>query len=440
MAGDLQVLLLVLVAASGFVALAAPDLRAQTINWEGRIEKQEAARMPLWVERMLLVGDLGRLEPLAREGEGILVDDLELSGHFRVVGQLAADLRGPDSDIPRSKGQDILATVDGRLEESGEGLRFTGRLRDFPQGRLIGSWTYEIEGGEMRPMIHEFADQVVLLLTGEAGIARTQLACICGASNAREVFVLDYDGHGHRQATRDRSTNLSPSWSPVDDLVAYTSFKRGEADLYAVNPRTGNTYGISHYPGLDTAPAWSPDGRWLAVTLSKEGGNPDIYLIRRNGEIVKRLTFHPGIDTSPSFSPTGRQIVFMSDRMGSPQIFVMDADGLDVARIATGQTYVDSPAWSPRGDRIAYAAYVDHHFDIFVVRFDGTDEIRLTEGAGSNENPRWAPDGRHLVFSSSRDGQRAVYIMNADGTGQRRVTPSEMECFYPTWSPSPPLP
>lgn len=434
------------VAAGLLVAgLLAPGLlpvegNAQTIDWRIRIERREAARIPLWVERLLLVGDLTRLEPVAREIEGILVDDLELSGHFRVTGQLAADLAGPGSSIPRSKGKEILATVEGRLEESAGVLSLTGRLSDFPEGKLIGEWVYPVTPETVREVVHTFADRIVLQLTGEPGVARTRLACVCRAADAREIHVVDYDGHGLRALTHDGSTDLAPAWSPVDPLIAYTSFKRGEADLFAVNAESGASYTISRYPGLDTAPSWSPDGRWLAVTLSRDAGNPEIYLIRRNGEIVRRLTHHPGIDSSPCFAPTGRQIAFMSDRTGSPQLFLMDTDGLNVRRLPITQSYADSPAWSPRGDRIAYAAWIDGHFDIFVVRVDGTDEVRLTEGPASNENPRWSPDGRQIVFSAVDGRTRSVQVMHVDGTGKRRVTPEEMDCFYPAWSPAPPAP
>lgn len=419
------------------LALLATARALAVIEWEAGAEKG-GMRQPIWLEPFTISGDTGRLDPMSKAGENILLDDLLLSGHFRVDGPVAADLGPRDVWVARSKGPDLTAVVIGRLESGPEGVRFVGRVLAHPSEKLIFERQYPV-AKEIRPVMHAFCDDIVLHLTGEAGIARTRIACICAASKSREVLVVDYDGHGPKLVTKDNSANLAPAWSPVDPMIAYTSFKRGEADLYAVNPETGQTFDVSHYPGIDSAPAWSPDGRLLAVTLAIKS-NPDIYLIRRNGEIVERLTFDPAIDTSPCFSPTGRQIAFTSSRLGSPQLFIMDSDGLNVTRLPIPHTYTDSPAWSPRAEgtgRIAYAARLGAAFDIFVTTPDGGSVTQLTFGQGSNENPRWAPDGRHIVFSSTRGGKRGIYVMLADGSNQRRLTPADRDCFYPTWSPRP---
>lgn len=407
------------------------------IEWEVGAEKG-GARQPIWLDPITTSGGDKKLGSVAKAGEAVLVDDLILSGYFRVDGPVAADLAPRGEEVARSKGPDLTAIVSGRLESgTGGGARFVGRVVSHPGEKLIFERVYPVNG-EVRPVMHAFADDIVLHLTGEQGLARTRIACVCSASKAREVLVFDYDGFGARQLTRDSSSNIGPSWSPVDPIIAYTSFKRGEADLYAVNADDGKGYAISQRPGLDTAPAWSPDGRFLAVTLSFKDRNPDVYIVRRNGEIVERLTFHPGIDTSPCFSPTGREVAFVSDRLGAPRIFITDAEGLNASPLPVSQTFVDSPAWSPRGDRIAYAARTGSgNYDIFVATLDGSIVEQLTNGAGSSENPRWSPDGRQIVFSSSRSGERAVYVMLADGSNQRRLTPKDQVCFYPTWSPRP---
>ncbi len=420
---------------AAFLLMPAASARA-IIEWEAGIEKG-GIRQPIWLDPFTTEGDGQKLDPMRKDGESVLLDDLILSGYFRVDGPVAADLAPRGSVVARSKGPDLTAIVSGRLVMEGGKTRFIGRVVSHPAEKLIFERTYPVSG-EVRPVMHAFSDDIVFHLIGEQGLAQTRVACICSASQAREVMVFDYDGFGGRQLTRDNSSNLGPAWSPVDAVIAYTSFKRGEADLYGVNADDGKAYTISQYPGIDTAASWSPDGRFLAVTLSMKERNPDIYIIRRNGEIVERITFHPGIDTSPSFAPTGRQIAFISDRLGSPQIFITDSEGLDAMRLPVPQSFCDSPAWSPRGDRIAYAARSGGgNFDIFVATLDGSIVEQLTLGWGSSENPRWSPDGRQIVFSSTRSGERAIYVMLADGSNQRRLTPKDKMCFYPTWSPRP---
>ncbi|MFP3711834.1 Tol-Pal system protein TolB, partial [Paraburkholderia sp. SIMBA_009] len=74
--------------------------------------------------------------------------------------------------------------------------------------------------------------------------------------------------------------------------------------------------------GNNSAPAWSPDGRTLAVALSRTG-NTQIFAVNADGSGLRRLTQGSAIDTEPSYSPDGQSIYFTSDRGGQPQIYKM---------------------------------------------------------------------------------------------------------------------
>ena len=117
------------------------------------------------------------------------------------------------------------------------------------------------------------------------------------------------------------------------------------------------------------APSISPDGRRMALTLTKDG-NAEIYILDVGGRSLRRLTYNLGIDTAPSWSPNGRQIVFESDRGGVAQIFAMDAEGRTSVELAYGGE-AHSPAWSPQGDRIAYVERVGGRFQIVTIPADG---------------------------------------------------------------------
>ncbi|HEX2052942.1 MAG TPA: hypothetical protein VHJ78_04330 [Actinomycetota bacterium] len=57
----------------------------------------------------------------------------------------------------------------------------------------------------------------------------------------------------------------------------------------------------------DDHPSFAPDGRRIAFTSSREGGDFEIYVMDVNGADVRRLTTNPGLDTEPVFSPDGRK-------------------------------------------------------------------------------------------------------------------------------------
>ena len=60
----------------------------------------------------------------------------------------------------------------------------------------------------VRLMAHRFADELVFRYTGEPGIARTKIVYVAEHGNARELFVMDYDGYEPKQITADGFLNL----------------------------------------------------------------------------------------------------------------------------------------------------------------------------------------------------------------------------------------
>jgi TolB protein len=387
-------------------------------------------KSPLMLARFRSVGPVGNAH---QQGRAVARKDFELSGVFNVAD--VEPLEGKPVADPNLAG---TVRVEGTVEP-GEGaafLKFHGQAIDAGTGEVALDRTYPFSGGTLRDTMHRFVDDVLEALTGERGIAETKIAYVRQEGRVKEIWMMDYDGENARQITHDRSLALSPTFAPWGSEVAFTTFKRGNPDLYLFDMGRGASYPFSTRPGLNTAPCYSPDGKWIACTLSRDG-NAEIYLISRDAQTAKRLTRNTVIDTSPSFSPTGREIAFTSNRTGSPQVFVMDAEGLNQRLLTIEGSYNDSPQWSPKGDKICYAARHDGIFDVIVMDSNGSNPTQITSNAGHNENPHWSADGRKIVFSSSREGRRQIFMMNADGSDVVKLTNGGGECFNPNWGPRP---
>jgi len=106
-------------------------------------------------------------------------------------------------------------------------------------------------------------------------------------------------------------------WSPDGTRLAYVSFENKKPIVYVHSIGTGKRHVVANFKGSNSAPAWSPDGRRLAVVLSKDGGS-QLFLVNADGSGgAQRLMSSPGIDTEPYFAPDGQWIYFTSDRGGS---------------------------------------------------------------------------------------------------------------------------
>jgi TolB protein len=372
----------------------------------------------------------GRASGVAQDAHDVARHDLDYSGIFAVadVEPLAKKLE-PD---PTATG---AVRIEGTVEERGDGFQFTGEAFDLATAESMFRRSYPFHRAETRATMHRFVDDVIEALTGERGICETKVAFIRSSGRVKEIWVMDYDGMNPYQLTHDRSIALSPTWAPWGSELCFTTYKRGNPDLYLFDLRRGASYPFSARSGPNFAPCYSPDGKWIACALYKDG-NSEIYLISRDAQSARRLTRNNRIDSGPSFSPAGDQVVFSSDRSGSPQIYVMDAEGMNQRLLTLEGKYNDSPRWSPKGDRIAYAARHDGIFDVVVMDANGQRPFQITSGAGHNENPQWSADGRKIYFSSTRGGRRQVYLMNADGTEVVQLTRGD-ECFNPAAGPRP---
>ena len=114
---------------------------------------------------------------------------------------------------------------------------------------------------------------------------------------------------------------MSPAWSPDGTQLAYVSFEGIQPGIFLQTLATGQRVLLSKQTGINGAPAFSPDGKSLALTLSSSPGNPDIYVMDLASKKLKRITTSEAADTEASWSPDGKSLYFTSDRGGSPQIY-----------------------------------------------------------------------------------------------------------------------
>jgi TolB protein len=312
----------------------------------------------------------------------------------------------------------------GNLQESG-GLSADTYLFDVKtRQQLIASR----HSGDPRRMAHEFADEIVKLLTGRDGIATSRIAFVAGDS----INMMDYDGFNQRRFASDGPILRFPQFSPDGRYIAYVSYKTGVPNI-VVRSSDGALVGGTAFNSTTSSPSISPGGQLAFSSAISGDGSMEIYVSNLDGSNPRRLTRTPkSVNISPRWNPrTGREIAFISDRGGSPQVYVMDASGANQRRLVARGGHADSPSWSPDGRYLAFTYGGAGSFQVFIADVASGQLLQLTS-QGRNESPAWSPDGRHLAFQSNRTGRWEIWQMHIDGSGQRQV--SRGGGRLPTWA------
>jgi len=302
-------------------------------------------------------------------------------------------------------------------------------------GRAFGK-RYRVATGRADDLARAVADDVVTELTGRPGISSKRIAFVGTrpGTKGKEVYAMYPDGKGLIQLTRDGSLVIAPTWSPDGESLLYTSYHRGFPDVYRHQLSPARRTIISNSSGMNTGGEISPDGRHVALILSKTG-KPELYVKDlRSGALTRLTDTGMSAKSSPSWSPDGRRIVFTSGHQGRPHLYVISRSGGGMQRITRGGGEHLSADWGDNG-LIVFTRRQGGVYRVAVLNPDTGDVGYVSPADADFEDPSWAPDGYHIVASRSRRGQSSLYLLDREGKGSKMILHGQGSWYMPNWSP-----
>ncbi|MBL8164397.1 MAG: PD40 domain-containing protein [Anaerolineae bacterium] len=205
------------------------------------------------------------------------------------------------------------------------------------------------------------------------------LAYIAVSSDASSVSVNVIDPFGGTPRTvftdsRQIPSGSSVDWSPDGTRLAFTTTQDDRYVVYVADLANERVQQVTASVANAFAPTWSADGTMLAFSWSP-AANSEIFAAALPGldrpissdSALKRLTALPTLETTPAWSPDGRFIAFVSDRDDNSEIYVLDTACLDdpatcestLRRITNHPARDITPSWSPDGERLLFASNRD---------------------------------------------------------------------------------
>ncbi|NLB13959.1 MAG: amidohydrolase, partial [Gammaproteobacteria bacterium] len=147
----------------------------------------------------------------------------------------------------------------------------------------------------------------------------------------------------------------------------------------------------------------SPDGRRIAFSLLG-----DLYLLPIEGGNAQRITSGPAWDIQPRFSPDGKQLAFTSDRDGGNNLWRIGVDGKNPVQVTKEHfRLLNNPAWTPDGQYLIGRKHFTGRRslgagELWMYHVSGGDGLQLTKQKNDQQDlgePALSPDGRYVYFS-----------------------------------------
>jgi Tol biopolymer transport system component/DNA-binding winged helix-turn-helix (wHTH) protein len=330
----------------------------------------------------------------------------------------------------------------------GHGYRFVAQVSELPAERapsatdaplflpIRAGWPDEALGAETMPeSLLEFPSE--LSVQPRSRRRRNWLAAL-GLLTAATLLLLYLAWPGAPpvappqpklwQLTFDPGLESEPTWSPDGNLIAYSSDRGGNFDLWVRPVGEGNPVRVTTSPAHDWQPDWARAGNRLVFRSERDGGG--LYVVPVLGGNERKVS---GFGYRPRWSPDGRQILFYSsllhyNTVEIPKVYVVGLDG-NPPREALSPFLTEfnslRVAWHPDGERLSL--WGDHRqqgWSFWTAPLAGGAPTRSELSAQVRERLKaadvtltdfqWSPSGRSLYFEGVSQSVRNIWKVEVE--------------------------
>ena len=229
--------------------------------------------------------------------------------------------------------------------------------------------------------------------------------------------VVTVPGNGGAQFSVSETGNLAyiPGRGGIVNVSVYWMDRQGQfTPLRAI-------------PADYFQPAFSPDGKRLALGIFDRQSSAAVWLYEWDRDILTRLTFSGFADNNPVWTPDGQRITYTSHENGEFNLYWKRADGSGEALRLTKDKAVKYPySWRPDGKVLAFDQLnPDTSWDIMTLAIEGDEKSGWKVGEPkpflntpfAERSPAFSPDGRWLAYTSDESRNFEVYVRPFPGPG-----------------------
>jgi Tol biopolymer transport system component len=260
-----------------------------------------------------------------------------------------------------------------------------------------------------------------------------QIAFLSDVDGPGGLYLVSTNGSGRTRLAQEVSGIADFSWSPDGGRIAFVDGR----SVYRIG---ADGSGLTELPTDLTEPfdvAWSPLGSQVAVVatiIGTAGEGPGLFVMNEDGTQVAQVATYA---EAPAWSPDGNWLAFTRPFPGS--LCIVQADGANL-RCFEGTTPSRYPVWSPNGLMLLFsfnqgASEWDLDVDqVYIISTGGGAPRRLSTTPGQPPYA-WSSGGGRIVYTQGFWADARVYIMNTDGTDPRPLLGEDFQGLDPAWRP-----
>jgi Tol biopolymer transport system component/predicted Ser/Thr protein kinase len=231
-----------------------------------------------------------------------------------------------------------------------------------------------------------------------------------------QIWLYDLSRDTLTRLTFEGTGNIDPLWTPDGKRITF----KGSGNRLFWQPTDGSgaaeALTSSELSGNNVPGSWTPDGQVLAFMEINPSTGYDIYTLPLKDRKPQPFVRTPSLETAPRFSPDGRFIAYVSDESGRLEIYVRPYPGPG-GKWQISTEGGSEPVWNPKGRELFYRAGKK------MMAVDVT-----TEGTFSVGKPKVLFEGTYVLtprsfpdYDVSPDGQRFLMLKAAE-----QATPTQI--------------